>query len=211
MQIERIFYPVKTLGFGNRIGVWILGCIRNCKNCSNPELQPFDIKKDKKLKEVYKIFEMTKELASKKEFKVDGVTITGGEPFLQKEELRELVIYINKNITEDVLIYTGFTIGQLHTMKDQIIEDILANISVLIDGEYIEKLNDNGALRGSSNQRIHFLKPEYILKYELLLKQERKSTLICAEREMIAIGIPKVNYREGITEKFKRQGINVEE
>lgn len=211
MQIERIFYPVKTLGFGNRIGIWTLGCEKKCKNCSNPELQPFNIEKDKKIEEVFKVFEMTKELVSNKGFVVDGVTITGGEPFLQKEELRELIIYINKNLTEDVLIYTGFTLDELKAKKDPCIDEILANISVLIDGEYIEELNDNKNLRGSSNQRIHFLKSEYKPKYELLLKGERKTTVVLADKEMVAIGIPKANYRQGIIEKFDLQGIVVED
>ena len=38
MNIARILYPVEVLGPGKRIGIWVCGCNRRCKGCSNPEL-----------------------------------------------------------------------------------------------------------------------------------------------------------------------------
>ena len=38
MNVARILYPVQVLGPGNRIGIWVCGCARGCKGCSNPEL-----------------------------------------------------------------------------------------------------------------------------------------------------------------------------
>ena len=38
MYVARILYPVKVLGPGNRIGIWVSGCNHRCKGCSNPEL-----------------------------------------------------------------------------------------------------------------------------------------------------------------------------
>ena len=39
LSIARIYYPVKTLGPGNRIGIWTAGCPRRCSGCISPELQ----------------------------------------------------------------------------------------------------------------------------------------------------------------------------
>ena len=38
MNVARILFPVQVLGPGNRIGIWLCGCNRACKGCSNPEL-----------------------------------------------------------------------------------------------------------------------------------------------------------------------------
>ena len=44
MRIGRILYPIKALGPGTRIGIWVQGCPRECPGCANPELQPEEAK-----------------------------------------------------------------------------------------------------------------------------------------------------------------------
>ena len=48
LSIARIFYPVKTLGPGNRVGIWTTGCLRGCQGCISPELQDYDKEKPPK-------------------------------------------------------------------------------------------------------------------------------------------------------------------
>lgn len=144
MYVARVLYPVEVLGPGKRVGIWFCGCPRRCKGCSNPELWEFQ--------ERYRttpetIFEMVK--AVSKEHKVDGFTITGGDPFYQPEALMKLLEML-KAISDDIIVYTGYNLEEINS-------DDLENISVLIDGEYIEALNDNSLLRGSSNQKVHIL------------------------------------------------------
>ena len=59
MNLARIMYPVRTLGPGERIGLWLCGCSHGCKGCSNPELwQPrkeYDISVENLLKLVRSI------------------------------------------------------------------------------------------------------------------------------------------------------------
>lgn len=38
MQIDRLLYPVHSLGPGNRLVIWVRGCKKRCFNCANPEL-----------------------------------------------------------------------------------------------------------------------------------------------------------------------------
>ena len=38
IYVARILYPVKVLGPGNRVGIWLAGCDHKCLGCSNPEL-----------------------------------------------------------------------------------------------------------------------------------------------------------------------------
>lgn len=159
MYIARILYPVEVLGPGRRIGIWLCGCSRGCKGCSNPELwqkqEKYKINIDSVLKLIHQISDTNP---------VDGFTITGGDPMEQSEELQHLLKML-KRISDDVLVYTGFKIEELT-------ENQLENISVLIDGAYIEELNDNSLLRGSSNQRIHILEEKQRVKYETYLNTE---------------------------------------
>ena len=38
MNVARVLYPVRVLGPGRRVGLWLCGCQRACPGCSNPEL-----------------------------------------------------------------------------------------------------------------------------------------------------------------------------
>lgn len=187
MQIGKILFPITTLGPGKRLGIWTQGCTRFCKGCSNPELQVFDKTKDIS---VQKIFYGTANLS------YDGVTISGGEPFVQPNELRQLVeLYVNAGIT-DILIYTGYTIEELIDRKDIDIDYILSNVAVIIDGPFIESLVDDIPLRGSSNQRVIILNNKYKSDYEEFLKQEKKVDIFYFEDETHFIGIPFKGYDE---------------
>lgn len=159
MYVARVLYPVEVLGPGKRVGIWFCGCPRRCKGCSNPEIWEFQ--------ERYKttpetIFEMVK--AVLKEHTIDGFTITGGDPFYQADDLIELLDLL-KEISDDIIVYTGYN-------REEIKPDDLKNISVLIDGEYIEELNDNSLLKGSSNQEVYILDDTKSDKYRTYFNTE---------------------------------------
>jgi anaerobic ribonucleoside-triphosphate reductase activating protein len=86
MNVARILYPVQVLGPGNRIGLWLCGCARACKGCSNPEL--WNPRPEYEI-EPNKVFELIDKIASA--HKVDGFTISGGEPMDQAKELSSLI------------------------------------------------------------------------------------------------------------------------
>lgn len=159
MNIARILYPVQVLGPGNRIGIWTVGCHRACPGCSNPELWVPQPKYEVSVSELMVII---KTIADK--HSVDGFTISGGEPMNQPDEL-EILITGLREISPDILVYSGYTLEELRESGDQAIQSVLAQIGVLIDGAYIEDLNDNSLLRGSSNQRIHILNSTISKRY----------------------------------------------
>lgn len=198
LQIDRIFYPVKTLGYGSRIAIWTIGCHHACYNCSNPELWKKQPEKDISLKKLFETFELIKGA-------VDGLTISGGEPFEQPEELYELVREFSENYSQDILIYSGYTMEQLQNKNNPVIDGILSTIAVLIDGKYIEKLNDNLPLRGSSNQRIHLLKHSYRDRYLPLLEGNRTVQTIINQDELFTIGIPVKGYRDYLEVNLNKQ------
>ena len=165
MKIARILYPVKNLGPGNRIGIWFSGCHRYCKGCANPELWD-----DKSIGDISgeTVQMVIGQLRSDKYPEIDGVTISGGEPFLQPDALREVInILLKENIT-DILVYSGYQKVELEAEY----KDILEDISVLVDGAYIQEENDGHPLKGSKNQMIHYMKQECQDVYEKYILEE---------------------------------------
>ena len=181
MVIKRICYPVRTLGPGNRAGIWTVGCPRRCLGCLSPELQRRENGRDIPEEQILRAVERIKG-------RVDGVTISGGEPFEQPEALRRLTALLRERVTEDILVFTGYTLEQLRAMHSEAIEDTLAQIAVLVDGPYVEALNDGVGLRGSANQRIHVFR--FAERYAGAERQPRALQSVGYGDQILMIGIP---------------------
>ena len=205
MNIARILYPIEVLGPGKRVGVWTSGCQHNCFGCSNPELWVADKKQQIPVEALTDILTTTFRSAE-----VDGFTITGGDPFYQPKELSELLLFLSK-WTEDILVYTGFTIEELQQMHDLYVDACLTEIAVLIDGPYIEVLNNNCPLRGSSNQRILYLKEKFRPKYEShLLNYENAIQNFSLSDGIISVGIHNKNFKSDLQKKAKERGVIID-
>ncbi len=85
---------------------------------------------------------------------IDGLTVSGGEPFEQDLEALAAFLRLVKAPGRElsVLCYTGFRLEELQAMRGAV--KVLRHIDLLVDGPYVEALNEGNALRGSSNQRI---------------------------------------------------------
>ena len=153
MYVARMLYPVKVLGPGNRVGIWFCGCPRRCAGCSNPELWEFKDRYETSLSTVLSLIEKISA-----HNKIDGFTITGGDPFFQPDDLSRLLESIKK-ISEDIIVYTGY-------LKEELPPELFKNITVLIDAPYIKERNNNCLLRGSDNQTIYILSEKYRAAYE---------------------------------------------
>ena len=92
---------------------------------------------------------------------IDGLSLLGGEPFAHAEAGIEIA-KTARRLGLSVMIYSGYTLEQLHTKSDPAITELLANIDLLVDGPYIREQPDTTRRWiGSTNQRIHFLTNRY--------------------------------------------------
>lgn len=128
-------------GQGIRMVIWSQGCKMACPGCHNPEThnpcggKEFDIE------------ELKNEITKYAKYH-QGITLSGGDPFLQPEANKELADHAH-SLGLDVWAYCGKTYEQL---QDNV---LLSSCDVLIDGPFIKELRDvTLAFRGSSNQRI---------------------------------------------------------
>jgi len=84
----------------------------------------------------------------------DGVTILGGEPFLQPEGLLALIQSLKRR-DQHITLYTGYTLEDLANRNDRTIRRILELTDILIDGPFVKELSDNASeWVGSTNQRV---------------------------------------------------------
>lgn len=182
MYVARILYPVEVLGPGKRVGIWFCGCPRRCKGCSNPELWEFHNRYKTTVERIVALITMIKE-----NYLIDGFTITGGDPIFQPEDLQHLLSKL-KEISTDILVYTGYK-------KEDIPIKYLKNVAVLIDGEYVEELNDNSFLRGSNNQRIYILNKNFEEKYNRYFENSHNRIQNFTTSEgIISVGIHKPGF-----------------
>lgn len=203
MRIERILTNIKTLGPGSRLAIWVNGCSRNCEGCVSKRLQDIDLDCEVNIEEILSDYNFSR---------IDGVTISGGEPFEQVEELVKLVSFLKNKKINDILIYTGYTYKELCELDNKNINFILNNITVLIDGPYIKSLDYQiHNLKGSENQNIIYLNHSYQKLYEEYIKSQRQMQEIQIANTLIGVGIPDDEYISSFHKSIVREGGNTNE
>lgn len=133
-------------GPGLRYVLFTQGCPHDCPGCHNPQTHDPD---KGYLYSIEKIFDEVKQNPL-----LSGITLSGGEPFLQAEKLIELVKLV-KSIDLSVIVYTGYLFEDLMKSDDESVRELLELVDVLIDGKFDEKLkSEDLRFCGSSNQRL---------------------------------------------------------
>ncbi|KPJ23064.1 anaerobic ribonucleoside-triphosphate reductase activating protein [Streptococcus phocae] len=136
-------------GEGVRNSLYVSGCLFHCKGCYNAATWSFKagVPYTKELEE-----QIMADLAQPY---VQGLTLLGGEPFLNTGFLIPLIKRIRKELpNKDIWSWTGYTWEELMDETDDKLE-MLALIDILVDGRFdIRKKNMMLQFRGSSNQRI---------------------------------------------------------
>ena len=184
MLIDRVIYPITTLGPGNRLVIWTVGCSKHCSGCANPELWQADNQKNIDVNTLVELI-MTYIKANH----VDGVTITGGDPLEQVEDVLKLVEGI-RGLTDDILIYTGYTYEELEAMNSDDVKMLMSKVDVLIDGRYVDELNyEECVLRGSQNQSIIYLNKDMKERYNNYLQKGRKIQNVFSNSQTVSVGI----------------------
>lgn len=143
LRILDIVEDTMVDGPGFRTSIYCAGCRHACPGCHNPETWAFDQGREMTVAEIMRVI-VSDPYAN--------VTFSGGDPMYQAAGFAELARAIHQQTNKDIWCYTGFTFESL-IHQDQ--RELLAEIDVLVDGPFIQKLRDEDLLfRGSSNQRL---------------------------------------------------------
>lgn len=190
---------VTKLGPGTRFVLWTQGCIRQCKGCMTPMSQNRDSGRIIEVRDLANII-----LQSGRK----GFTISGGEPFLQAEALNELVDLIRAERDMGIIVYTGYTLDEIQQSKDLHMCRFLEQVDLLIDGPYIEELNDGMNLRGSSNQRVIALTDRYRSNVNEYGSKKAEAELFIKEDKVLMVGVPDSTMLNRFKNVFKEEKSN---
>jgi anaerobic ribonucleoside-triphosphate reductase activating protein len=125
-------------GEGSRYVVFVQGCLHHCDGCQNPET--WDLNSGYE----YPIEAIAQDYKRREKY-LDGITLSGGEPFLQQDDCLELLKLLPG---VNVCIYTGFE-------YDEVCDTALAKMAdVIVTGKFVKGLSCDGKMYGSTNQKI---------------------------------------------------------
>ncbi|GAF65217.1 ribonucleoside-triphosphate reductase activating protein [Bacillus sp. TS-2] len=148
MKIMNILHDSVVDGYGLRTVIFFAGCPHRCRGCHNPKSLNIENGIDMTASEV--INEALNPLTH--------ITFSGGEPFMQAEEGKEVAKALKEN-SKNIWIYTGYTLADIQENGSASQLELLSYCDVLVDGLFIESQKDiTIPFRGSRNQKIHFLK-----------------------------------------------------
>lgn len=148
LRVAGIVNESVTDGPGLRFVIFTQGCPRCCVGCHNHETQSFaggaDAAVDELLEKIFAI-----QL-------IDGITLTGGEPFAQARACAVLARAVRAR-GMSVVTYSGYYLAELEELatRDVGVRELLDTTDILIDGPFeVEKRDLDLPFRGSTNQNI---------------------------------------------------------
>ena len=189
VRIHGIARSTTALGPGNRAAIWFQGCMRSCKGCMSPDSRPLNGGTE------WIVDKLVGDICAVEN--IEGITISGGEPFLQIDALHEFLSGIRSKTSLGVIIYTGNTMDDLKRMGNPLIDEIIAGLAdIIIDGEYVDELNDGAALKGSSNQTVNFITDRYLACRDLYSSNTRDIQIMIEGKDTLLIGVPDRNTLE---------------
>ncbi len=175
INLHAVIPASRVNGPGLRMVVFFQGCALRCSGCFNPETHSADAARRIGVEELF--YENLRDT-------VEGITVSGGEPFAQPDPLYAL-LSAAKERSLSTVVYTGFVYAFL-ALKPETARS-LSLIDVLIDGPYVESAAEDTLLaRGSKNQTVHLLTSRYSMD-ELYLPA-RAEVSIAADGTVVSSG-----------------------
>jgi anaerobic ribonucleoside-triphosphate reductase activating protein len=154
IAINKAHFPVTVLGPGRRIGIWLQGCSIGCPACVSQDTWATDPGREMTVARLLTWCRQTSQNT------VDGITISGGEPFDQPQALGALLDALGQwrrsaGLAMDILCYSGYPLATLQKCHAR----LLAKLDALIPEPYVDTLPLIHLWRGSQNQPLVTLSP----------------------------------------------------
>ncbi|MEG0283873.1 MAG: anaerobic ribonucleoside-triphosphate reductase activating protein [Erysipelotrichales bacterium] len=144
LRIINVHNETISDGLGLRLSIYVSGCIHECNGCHNKQSWDYNsgnILTGNLLEEIINKYQSNPLL--------DGITLSGGDPFYKDEALTFLLYLLKKHLNCNIWAYTGYTYEQISESK------ALDYIDILVEGRFNKELyHPDLVFKGSSNQRI---------------------------------------------------------
>jgi anaerobic ribonucleoside-triphosphate reductase activating protein len=132
--------------------VWVQGCTLSCPGCFNPHTHP------QKLGQSISVDLLAGRILQHAP-KLEGITISGGEPFQQTKPLTQILQIVRAKSSLSVIVFSGYTWEELQNRPGA--AQLIACCDVLIAGRYQQTHRLAIGLSGSSNKTMHFFTTRY--------------------------------------------------
>jgi anaerobic ribonucleoside-triphosphate reductase activating protein len=139
-------------GPGTRAVVWFQGCNLHCPGCFNPDSHDPAVGRAADVDEVVNWIKALDAAG-----RIEGVTVSGGEPLQQERALMHLLRRLKAETGLGVIVFTGYTRPMVHHVLAQQgvdFEDFAAVVDLLIAGPYLRGQRVAQGLLGSSNKQV---------------------------------------------------------
>ena len=205
IAISRCHAPITTLGPGRRIGIWMQGCSIGCAGCIARDTWKREDRHKVRISEV---------LAwCRRQVEIDGVTVSGGEPFEQPEALQTLIDELRawereRESALDLMVYSGLPRRRLE--REHAI--ILRQIDVLVPEPYAHTAGPGDRWRGSANQPLVALTALGRARIERAGNVSTPRLQVASDVEGAwLVGIPEAGDLDRIEAAMARRGVRLRE
>jgi anaerobic ribonucleoside-triphosphate reductase activating protein len=150
VRVAGYYHDSLIEGPGRRSSALLSGCELACPGCWVPQFHPLEART------VVSVDRLAEALLDPA-YRRDGVSLLGGEPFLQPDGLLALVQALRTRGCPHIVCYSGYTLEALRRRahRQPAIGAVLDDVDVLIDGPYIQaQAGRGGRWTGSGNQRV---------------------------------------------------------
>lgn len=185
LNLHRFEPASRANGPGLRAVVWVQGCALGCPGCFNPDSHAFDGG------ERWLVKRLAEQILAQKD-RLEGLTISGGEPAHQHRALASLLLLIRQQSNLSVLVFSGYKLEELQRMPGSRV--FLQHIDVLIAGRYEASRRVASGLIGSANKAIHFLSDRYTIAD--LHKVPPAEIILSPEGDILLSGIDPLRWQE---------------
>jgi len=151
LNVAKTLSHSRANGPGVRAVIWVQGCTIGCKGCYSGSTHPH---KKVNLVPPYELATWVANIDG-----IEGITLSGGEPFEQAEAVLQLLSGIKALRPElSIFLFSGYEHDFLAQSSDPNIKQVMEQIDMLSSGPFISELYDEALLwRGSSNQELVYI------------------------------------------------------
>lgn len=185
LNIAKIIDATEAEGPGLRTAIWTQGCLKRCQGCCNAKFLRI------KPAMVQDVAEIIKRIENNQvKYGIEGITLLGGEPFIQAEGL-SLIASSCQKLGLSVMIFTGYTLDELVEQSFKGSADLLKYTDIIIDGEFdIRQIEEERNWVGSKNQRFYYLTSRYSEEIETMPLITTNEWRIGSDGCIIGNGLP---------------------
>lgn len=205
LRVARVLAPVTVLGPGRRVGLWVQGCGLRCEGCASVDTWDRDGGADVPLSALVESIDQALT-------RIDGagLTITGGEPTDQPEELAEVVTAL-RSLPRwgdlDVLVFTGRSLAAAERHAPRLV----ALADVLVAGPYDARRPGSGRLLASGNQTLHVSARAAERYREWLAESDPAIQVVVDEGDIQLVGLPRPGDLDRFRAGLASRGVSLEE